>query len=497
MIVMNKTLCVIICLTLALNAFSQKILYTNNSLSTKAQYGYFIIGKANNNILVWQVNAGNHYTTTIHSSEYGYHAMPQTDARKHYNSKILVYNNNMQLINTVNTNILESFVDVQPFFLTSQNCFRIIYSCLDGDTLSNKVAVFDANGNMKTVETLYSTRIKKQDLLKPDYSYSILKSNNKKNTCFIKTTYDESNYNLKFNYSFIDDRIINKTFSFSIDVNKKVLTSMNIDNDKNLLLVFEEKQGDSCTIEIMRKNFFDDLMLVADKTLKAGSPKDHSTYITQNATGYILFRELNDLTNKNLFVWQTDKKLDDIASDTVINENFSGIYSFIPSENNRQNTFVIWNDYKNYIQPKSSTYIFYKRSSYTCTFSNNSTEYFTEVPLKNIKLFHFDSHNSITWSKTFENDDLEGKAKANMNNLIVVEGNKNLHVFYEVQINSNPKFLNHIIVNADGVASEQNSTMWNMKYQYFLDRGKLIDDNTLIVPAVKGNNMCFTKLTLE
>lgn len=491
---MLKTLYISICLVVTFNTFSQKILYSNNSLYSKIKYEYYIVGKVNNNILIWQTDAKN-YTSLIYTTDGEYNA-PQTEGGRRYSSKIFIYNSSMQLINTVSSNILESSIDIQPYFFTSQNCFRIIFSSLNGDTLLHKMASFDANGNLKSVDTLYSGKVKKEDVLKSDNGYFILQSGDKKTACFIKAIYDKNTYNLKFMYSFIDDTVVSRSFSFSIDITKKQLASLNIDNNKNLLLMFEEKKGDSCIIEIMRKDFANNLMLVADKTLRANGFKMYSAHIEQNATGYIFFGEVDNNRNENLFVWQTTNTLDDIAADTILNKKLEGIQNFIPSSGNGSNTFLVWNDDINYVQTQKNEYNFFRRNSYTGAFSNNNTSFVLKVPVKSVELFQLDSFNSISWSKKFDNSP-PGKTSINLSNFSLIKANNNLHVIYEGRINNNPRFLNHMVISTDGTMSEKYFTTWDTKYNYILDRGRLIDDNTLIVPAVKFNLIRFAKIVLE
>ena len=458
----------------AIALFSQSVDFSSGRLYATPEFYYYIIGKVDENILVWQTNT-----------------------RKRYNSNILVYNEQLQLTNTVNTGILKSFTDPQPWFFVSKNSFSVIYNYRDNHkSLSYKLAAFDGSGNLKSIETLYSDRVKKDNFLQ--LSYTILQSNNKKNTCFVEIGYNIKNHLLNLNYSFIDDKIVHDDLVVSVDLNKKKLASINIDNEKNLFLVFEENTDSLTNIEIIKKNFSSSLMLITDKTIKSGGFKDQAVHIVQNASGYIFFGELNDYGDKNLFVWQIDNGLNDIKDDTIVNKKLSGLLSFIPSGNNMPNTFVTWHDkvstrQQNYFR---SVYEFRKKAGYTSALSNSSDEYFAKVPLENIELFRIDSLNSILWSKIFT-DSAKGKTSTNLDNSIITEVNKDMHIIYESQINNQPRFLNHMIVNANGSVFEKNFLTWDTKYKYILNQGKLIDGKTLIVPAVKGKFVEFAKLELE
>jgi len=429
---MSKTLILTLSLFSALTCFCQKINYTNNRLFSSIEYRYNVIGKINDKVLVWQANAN-----------------------KHFESSILVYDNEMNFLHAINTNIFQSPAEPQPRFLITGNSFKAIYRHQKSDLLLYMLAGFDENGNLISVKALDSININNNASQQAEYGYMILQSTNKKTMCFIKIAYDKNNYALKLNCSYIDDTIINKDFAFSIDVTKKMLTAINIDNDKNLLFLFEENAGSSTTLKVIKKNYAGDLMLVVNKTVKTSGFQDQSVHITQNPNGYIIYGELND--NNNLFVWQTDTKLNNIAGDTILNKQLSGAWSFIPSGNSMANTFMAWNtntyaadaaertgadpqkvripNYsndltyiprynnltpdeiatsRNYEERLSEESVRRQKDNYS-TLQKGGNQYFPEVSLKHIELFKIDSSNKIAWTK-FITDGNENNTRSNLLN---------------------------------------------------------------------------------
>lgn len=317
-----------------------------------------------------------------------------------------------------------------------------------------------------------------------------------------------------------------------------MLTAINIDNEKNILLVFEEDADSTTRLKIIRKNFSDDLMLVTNKTVKAQGFEDKSIHVTQTPAGYIVYGKLDE--NNNLFIWQTDNKLNDLAGDTLLNMQFNGGLSFISSGDKMANTFVVWNnsdvnvsenvesvggasgniripDYsndptyivrynnfsadaiatqKNYIEKRSRESVLREKDNYSSTLPKDQPQSFLRSSLKNIQLFKIDSGNSVVWSRNFANIST-GETSANLENSSITAGDKKLHIIYEAQIKSKPRFLNHIIINFDGTVTETHYTTWDMKYQYLLNQSVLTDHNELIVPAVKGSYMKFAKIKIE
>lgn len=492
------------------NAFSQKISYTHNRLYSSPEYKYNIIGKVNNKLLVWETNAVKHYVSTI-----------------------ITYNEDMDVIHTANTNILQSSADPQPFFFVAGNSFKVIYKCRDKNYSVYKVAGFDENGKIQFVQALDSSELKEGA---PQQSaYSILQSTDKKNVCFTKIRYDEITHALVLNCTYINDEIIRKDFAFSIDVNKEMLSAINIDNDKNMLLVFEEGTDSTTRLKAIKKNFWDDVMLVTNKAVQTHAFEDKSVDIVQTTAGYIVYGKLTE--SNNVFIWQMDSKMNELAGDTVLKRNFNGGLSFIPCDDNMANVFVAWNynslenaatiddapgniripDYsndptyivrynnltpdaiatqKNYIEKRSRESVLKEKNNYSNTLLKDQQQSFPGPSLKNVQLFKVDSKNSVAWSKAFANF-TTGQTTANLDNSSITAVDKKLHIIYEVQIKNKPRFLNHIIIGDDGSIAETHYTTWDMKYQYLLNQSVLTDHNELVVPAVKGSYMRFAKIKIE
>ncbi|MGN6213820.1 hypothetical protein [Parafilimonas sp.] len=510
MIAIHKPFCIIFSLFAVSNAFCQKINYTHNRLYSSSEYKYNIIGKVNDKLLVWQANAN-----------------------KHFASIIIAYNEDMDVVHTANTNILQSSVEPQPYFFVTGNSFKVIYKYQDDKYLFYKVAGFDEDGDLQAIQTLDSSEIKKD--APPQSAYSILQSADKKNVCFAKIRYDEITHALVLNCTYINDEIIHKDFAFSIDVNKEMLSAINIDTDKNMLLVFEESTDSTTRLKAIKKNFSDDVMLVTNKAVQTHAFEDKSVDIVQTTAGYIAYGRLTE-SNK-VFIWQMDSKMNELAGDTVLERNFNGGLSFIPCNDNMANVFVAWNynslenaatiddapgniripDYsndptyivrynnlsadaiatqKNYIEKRSRESVLREKDNYSSTLPKDQPQSFSRPSLKNIQLFKIDSGNSVVWSRNFNNIPT-GETSANLGNSSITAGDKKLHIICEAQIKSKPRFLNHIIINFDGDVTEIHYTTWDMKYQYLLNQSVLTDHNELIVPAVKGSYMKFAKIKIE
>lgn len=500
----------------SLPGFSQKISYTSNRLYSSPEYKYDIIGKMNNKIFIWQTNTN-----------------------KHFESGIFVYNDEMNLLYNTRTNIFQSGIEPQPSFFVTANTFKVIYRYLKNNVLSYKLADFDESGTLISMLTLDSIN-DGGDALQPSFGYAVLQSANKKNIGFVKIGYDENNHALIFNCSFIDDKITNKDFAFSIDVTKEILAGINIDNDKNLLLVFKATTDSSTNLKLIRKNFSDNLMLMTIKTVNTTRFKDQSVYIVQTTAGYMVYGELNN-PYAGLYVWQTDKLLNDLSADKIFDKPIdnTSMLSFVPSSNGMENIFAVrkanetdrtkkeelpddgrkiripnysndptyivrYNNstpeaidmQRNQVQQMSMRSFRREKETYAQTMPAGNGKSFYEAPLKNIELFKIDSNNNVSWTAVVS-DSLKDKTAFNLNNLKLIATGKALHLIYEVQIKNKPRSLNHIIIQKNGSLYESHFTAWNMKYQYLLNQSMLTNGNELIVPAIDGSLMKFAKIKID
>ena len=496
-----KTLTLIFLFLNSFISFSQKIYYSSNSLLNTGAYNYDIVGSIKNKTIVWQTNASG-ITSTVFG--FGENSPPnlQTSKSKSSFSNIFIYDSTMQLLQTIGTDILKNAYDARPKFFVAKNNFKVLYQDLVKKQLSYKVAVFDGNGNLQSLRTLDSLTYEKDIDELSAYGYAILQSENKNNVCLAKMYYDADKHLLNLNYSFIDDTIVNKQLAFSVDINKESLASINIDNDKNLLLVFTSNEDSTSKIKVIKRSYSDSLMLIAEKNIDATGLKNNPVYIVQNTNGYIVFAELNANNNKNLFVWQTDRKLDDVAGgDTTIAKPFSGLLNFISSNTNTDDIFIMRNDVDkrspdNVYGTYNSRYALWPVKSYGGPFNEYTSKASGTQALKNIELFGVNKWNTITWSKVFAND--SGMVeRTDFYNSTIVRCNKNVHIIYQVEVRRGPRSLGHIIIAPDGTTTETNYTAWDMNYHYNLKRSKVTDDNMLVVIATKGNTMRFAKIKIE
>jgi hypothetical protein len=498
-------------LFIACTAYNQPIYYSSNKLQHSRNYQYKIIGNVNGNIIVWE-----------------------TFLNKHQQAKIYVYNNSMQLLNEVTTNILKHATDYAQFYNAGIK-FYVAYQYEEEHNFLHKLASFDKSGNLQNIITLDSLNTEDHSIANQDFFYSILQSGNGKTICFNKMSYDSSYHVLKFNCSFITgEELVHKDFVIPFDAANESLTDITVDNGKNVLLLKTSLANNLVNFKLIKQKFSDNEMLIAEKSISKYAFQDNPIRITEKPGGYIVFGNIgNDssyIHNRRFYVWQTDNTLNDFPGDTFINkEQFAGnrlSYTANISTNEKfSSVFARWSQVDaadnyalrpNYGVVRSSgvTYPLPNYVGYTTpsgVYINqgynipppdySSQPYFTpEVTLSlskfKIELFRVNNDNNIVWTKSF-NDSIDNHTDANLGNAKVIAGSNAIHIIYEVITNKKAKTLDHVAVKPDGTFTRSFFAAWNTKYDYNLNDCVLTDRNELIIPATNGAKIKFVKTVLQ
>lgn len=500
-------------------AVSQIIHYSNNRLYNTSGYQYHIIGEVNNNIIVWK-----------------------TSLSKHHDADILVYDNSMKLINTIDTKILQSDEDANPQFFVAGNTFQLIYEYKTQNALLFKHVVFSKDGNIIRSQILDSITV--EDFAnRENIFYQTFPFHQNKAACFIKMTDDIKNHLLKFSCCFLNESDTSrKFFTVSFDENHENLANVFIDNDKNVLLLKQQKLDSSVNLKLIKIVFSRDFMLTSDKTISKYFFKANSMQIAKNAGGYVVSGVLKKenrinaayIENEGLYVWQVDYSLNDAPGDTLLNkegENDMLTYNSNASDKTFSNVFAVCNIYRismqiktpyrayswQYVNPSwqsgtatSPSYFLYDNAGlfigretdfFDSPYSNSSTSlpnrYGYNLPYKKMELFKLNNNNAVIWQNSFT-DSIDNITSANFNNARIIAGDKALHIIYEVLVKKRPRSLNHITISPDGTSTNKLFTAWNTKYQYILSEGVLTNKGEFVVPIVfKSGKLKFAKMKLE
>jgi hypothetical protein len=502
-------------LFIACTAYNQPIYYSSNKMLHSRNYQHHIIGNVDGNIIVWE-----------------------TILNKHSRAKIYVYDKSMQLINEVSTNILRDKKDPAPRFYNAGNMFHVSYQYKHKNTFLYQLASFDKSGNLKSIKTLDSLNTLDKSITDQDFFYNILQSVNNKTICFNKMSYDSVHHVLKFNCRFITgDESLRKDFVIPFNAANESLTDIIVDNNKNVLVLKASAVNDLVNFKLIKQKFFNNEMLIAEKSIAKYAFEDNPVRIAEKPGGYFVFGNIGTdssyIHKRSLYVWQTDDALNDLPGDTFINkqefeENKFSFTANISTNEKFSSVFATWSqldatenytlrpNYEtirtdgiasysyplpNYAGYTSPAGIYFNQGYATPPPNYSSQPYFTpEASLSlnkfKIELFRLNNSNNIVWSNSFT-DSLDKHTDANLANAKIIAGNTAIHIIYEVITNKKARTLDHIAVKSDGTFSRNFFAAWNTKYDYNLNDCVLTDKNELIIPAIRGAKMKYVKTNLQ
>ena len=499
----------------------QAIYYSDNSLLYSPEYQYHIAGNVKGNIIVWK-----------------------TYLKEHSKSEIFVYNNSMKLIRTINTNILQSDINPCLEFIVLNNSFLVFYQCKYQNVFLYKVGRFDELGNLIADEVLDSFGTNVGLPVKETFFYKILRPGNNNTVCFAKMNCDSKNDVFNLNGSFIsDDTIMKKNFVTPFDDSNETLADVIVDDKKNILLLKGIKKDSFINLKLVKMNFSDAPLLVAEKKISNYSFEENSLRISEEPGGYLIFGRLGRYYGKEhmlqtrLYVWQTDNDLKDRTGDTIMNDEPAGdrisFTANISTNDNLTNVFATWsvpginsdqnvydwynssNQFASYkfVYPVFKEYAFYYTGYTTPSgiylpppYNKVEDDYaksdtgninFWPNPLINkIEIFKLNNDNKIAWSCAFK-DSIDNLTVANLCNARVIAGHQAIHIIYEIHTARKTTTLDHIAVNADGAFSKGFIAVWDSKYSYNLNDCVLTRKDELVVPAIRSGKIKFAKVKIE
>jgi len=249
----------------------------------------------------------------------------------------------------------------------------------------------------------------------------------------------------------------------------------------------------------------------------------------------------------SLFLWQLQKDLTDLSSDTVMladtsNSCLQNIYYYqannIVLQNNSSNIIISAGDVQEGYGPELS------RASYPTNvrpapgggggsfyegrvvgfmpqkwLNGNGTDNFaqishgptwgsSQVPVSNksphfakpqaaaLAILHVNDQNHLEWMQCF-NASMEEGFKSLIDEGAFVVTENSLHIIYLKTIKNGRQTLGDLIMKPDGQYETKPIISMNLKSKYLLDQSLQVDENVLIIPCVINDKLSFAKLILN
>ncbi|MBV9962025.1 MAG: hypothetical protein JO072_07225 [Parafilimonas sp.] len=263
-----------------------------------------IIGKVENNIVVWR-----HSSLIKHAKKL---------------SEFLIYDDNMKLINKSSYDFIRPHEIVSTNFINEGNTFAFVIQYLENDFHICKLISFDANGNLLNNQLL--ERVRKDE----DDEYVVKRSPGNEAFALLKIIPSNINGTIALVYYFIKNDVIVHSDKILLPFN--IATSglgQTFLDDNSLLIPLQDSIKNGSRLSLYKINLNNNSSINVLRDLSDGQLMLESLAINGNNNRYIITSEWKtnepDTSNYNrIFVWQLNKDLFDISTDTLI-ENIGAV----------------------------------------------------------------------------------------------------------------------------------------------------------------------------
>jgi hypothetical protein len=510
---------------------AQKLVYSE-PVGTYPYAETKIIGQVKNNIIVWKY---------MYSARY-----------KKNTSQFLVYDNKMKLLNKASFDFVRLEISSLEF-INEENSFTAILQYFENGFFICKLVKFDENGN--NINTQLLERSPKLN----DDNFVIVKSSSGISFALLRVVPSDISGTLAIKYYFIksdtlihSDKIILPFDTLSSGVGKAFL------DDNNLFIPLNDTINNRERLALFKIDLKNNSSINTLRDLRNGHLLLPSTRINKNEKYYSVAAEWrsndqNTAAANKIFVWQLNKDLIDISSDTTltsidsINSCLQNIHYYnlnsIALNNKTSNIIILagdvkgistgnyfsmqaYNDYSSGLlggfyegrvlsmtsQKELNGNGYYSQSnvSHGSTWSNNFNSGSGRSSSSNangqskkilpqaavLAILNLDNQNNIKWSQCF-NTLMEEDFKSLITQSVFVNTPNALHIIYSKLSEKNKQSLSDISLKPDGTYTINPIISMDLKYSYIVEDGMQLDENSALFPCVIKGKLAFAKYTIE
>ncbi len=329
-------------------------------------------------------------------------------------------------------------------------------------------------------------------------------------------------------------------------------------DDNNLIIAINDTTDSGGSLALFKVDLSNNFSINTIRSLDNGYLISPSININENEKYYTVVSVIRNKkinAGDNFFLWQLNKDLTDIISDTVFNvidtsntcfQNFQYFtLNNIGLKNNTSNILVSPQKkfYANYTSRSGSYYNpytpahspqipqpFYEGRIFSMTQLNgngvilqsNVPNDFDEIKIlkdayglpsdqegngyankrnnpaalngKKLAVLNVDSENNLKWVHCF--DESQADTESVIDESVFVNTQNDLHILYSAFVKGK-QVLYDTILNADGTYERRPIISMNLKYKYMLSGSMQSDDNSLIIPCVTKGKLAFAKLVVK
>ena len=363
-------------LLFTLSVHAQKVSYSEprgNFDQTK----FNIIGKVKDHIIVWEYFRHNYSTSGWEYFQDDYST-----------SKILVYDNDLKLLNKVSVKLSGQFPSVD--FLNEKDSFDLIYQYVSGNKFFCKRMSFDENGKNTATQTLNECSFSVEQPEKNNCFYKVIQSPDRENFILVKSQVTDALNKSRLSYILFAD---NKTrFDHTTDVPYTIDSAtsyiFSLDNDNHFLVIASEGLEDN-KLTLYEINPGTGDIAGMEGTVQEGFLKMKSLNTSNINNQVFITAQWQNKTN-GIFVWQPDLYNFSKGKDTIYTEGIDTNFVLNDNEVLKTDVYFFNNTYKFFIsvrQERFYNYDFYGnqnfQSGYNPEYNHSSGSSVSSTPLPN------------------------------------------------------------------------------------------------------------------
>ena len=498
----------------SINLSAQNFSYSaalGNNLYEKAK----IIGRVKDNIVVWNYNSSDRHSTK--------------------KSELLVYNNKLQLLNTVSfKHIATEILSID--FINEGNSFAAILQYPVNKSVCYKLISFDAYGNITDTQTITQGS-----------DYEMIKSENDKSFVLIKTDTTKMRNAIALQYHFIknDSLVHSGKYILPFDTLYSSLGKAILDDDK---LVFSVTDSiiNGTKLTVFKLDLKNDSSINTIRILNNGQLNWTNGLISKSSNYYLLTSQWSNYdsnqTGTKIFLWRLNKDLTDKNADTVLSGNDSmniclkQIYYYKLNlsvlKNNTLDIFITADEIKDkpiYLySPEYGLLNNVNRYSHNFTIPPENEQngdgyygvlddpkvlsylalYYTRYTASGqvikpqpqpatFTILNIDAQNNLKWSQCFNASGITDISYLIKHSISINTPNA-LHIIYSVPVDKkNKQSLTDIVLHADGSYTTHPIISMNLKYSYMVEEGMQLDENSVLFPCVIKGKRAFAEYTVK
>lgn len=500
---MHKILLSLLILILFNSGINGQNFYYSNPENKGLISSFNIIGRVKDKILVWQTNKDH----------------PEK-------SNILIYDNNMKIINRVNTDLIRNGNLYTINFVATPDSFQVVYQYLKGNALICELAGYNTEGLNTNTQQIDSLPLANPGEFN-EKAFVVIKPGNGQSLALVRAEVaSDKTVRILYHYFSPKSKYSGEAL-LPFSLNTSVLESLILDDKANILLALSSKTYSGFSLTIYKINAVNNIVTNTLRKLPAGDFINATLNLIEKDNNYFICSGWRKDSLKGVFLWKLDYDLDDVKPYTIITDstlsdslfgklsNFkltvfemNGHFNiFLRSENRFQliaNSTATWKkpNYSYSATDSENMIALQKAADITSSFKHETrTGYeikkIKEAPEKYIFTYLSFSIEKNKWTIKSFNGAVEPHVLSFINSSAIIKTNNGYNILFEQKFSNNKNGVGYIALKPDNNYTYNNLVLTHLKYHLLLNNIVQTTLNEIIAPLSYRNKMVFVRIVFN